>query len=102
MDSSSNSVIKNVVTPYSLLLTFLVCAGLYLYFFAFKAQFEVNLEISANELTDFKIYWAAPGQGFSESNSSSIKINGRNRKYSTRIGHLASIGRLRIDPIEFL
>lgn len=74
---------------------------IYLYFFAFKAQVTIDVEIFIDEKTPFKIYWAQAGEGFVEGNSNSVSISKNYSNYSILIGNLGNIERLRIDPIEY-
>ncbi len=79
----------------------LALCGVYLYFFAFKAHVELEIKMFAPTRAWFKVYWAEDNTGFSEKNMRQVLIDGTHEKYSFHIGNLASIERLRIDPVEF-
>ena len=79
----------------------LVLGAVYLHFFAFKAHVELEIKMSEPTRAWFKIYWAEENAGFTEQNMQQVLLNGTHEKYSLHIGNLASIHRLRIDPVEF-
>lgn len=101
---AESSLLKRSAFGIPVLPTIFVCLlayGIYLYFFAFKAQIEFEIEISGAKQAIFKVYWSDGDRGFTEANSNQITISNQQRTYSMLIGNLGSSRRLRIDPIEF-
>ena len=83
------------------LLAGLVLAGIYLYFFVFKAHIDLYLKMHAPTKAWLKVYWAEAGEPYSEANMQRILINGVHQWYKARIGNLHNVERIRIDPVEF-
>jgi hypothetical protein len=79
----------------------LVLCLLYLYFFAFRAivQFELNYDFSQPSL--FKVYWAGEGEDYSENRMNQVLVTDYRTQYRMFLSSLGDIERLRIDPIEF-
>ncbi|MEJ2176838.1 MAG: hypothetical protein P8Y12_02540 [Gammaproteobacteria bacterium] len=79
-----------------------VLAVLYLLLFAFKSYFEIELQTFAGKGTFFKVYWADADQDYTESKSKRLRIRGGNYNIKLFLGNLGNIGKLRIDPIEYV
>jgi len=79
----------------------LVLCLLYLYFFAFRAivQFELNYDFSQPSL--FKVYWAGEGEYYSKNRMNQVLVTDYRTQYRMFLSSLSNIERLRIDPIEF-
>jgi hypothetical protein len=73
----------------------------YLYFFAYRALIEVELEIDSPYPGYLKVYWAEGDQAYTEKNARRVLITGHRQKYSMFLTNLANVSRLRIDPIEY-
>lgn len=78
-----------------------VLALMYLYFFALKAHVEFSIEFNHPGRAWFKVYWAAPGEDYAESNMQRVLIDGYHKRYDLFIGNLFDIERIRVDPVEF-
>ena len=83
------------------LLTGAVLALLYLYFFALKAHVDFSIDFNQPGRAWFKIYWAAPGEAYSEANMQQVLIDGYRKRYDLFIGNLFNIERIRVDPVDF-
>ena len=79
----------------------ILLSALYLYFFAFKAHVELEIRMFEPVRAWFKIYWADTGADYSEQNMQQVLIDSGHERYDLFIGNLASIERIRIDPVEF-
>lgn len=80
----------------------IVFAALYFHLFAFKSYFEIELQTFVGKGTFFKIYWADADQDYTESKSKRLRIRGGNYKIKLFLGNLGNIGKLRIDPVEYV
>ncbi|MGI9319303.1 MAG: hypothetical protein ACR2QW_18390 [bacterium] len=80
----------------------IVLASLYLYLFAFKSYFEIEVQTFAGEGTFFKVYWADADASYTESNSKRLRIHRGNYNIKLFLGSLADVGKLRIDPVEYI
>ncbi len=79
----------------------LLLSALYLYFFAFKAHVEMEIDLLSQGRAWLKIYWADENRGYSESNVKEVLVGGSDKNYSFSISSLGGIERIRIDPVEF-
>ena len=86
--------------PFATTLGVILCI-VYLYFFAYRALVEIELEIDSPYPGYFKVYWAEGGQAYTEKNARRVLITGYRQKYSMFLTNLANVNRLRIDPIEY-
>ena len=86
--------------PFATTLGVILCI-IYLYFFAYRALVEIELEIDSPYPGYFKVYWAEDDQAYKEKNARQVLITGYRQKYSMFLTNLANVSRLRIDPIEY-
>ena len=83
---------------------FLITACLVLsagYFLFFVDRAVVDLSISVDKRTFFRIYWAAADQGFAEERHARVLVSPDRRDYRFYLTDLGRIERLRIDPHDF-
>ncbi len=96
MNQTSNA---NFFLKYKAALLLSLCAAFaYSHFFLNRAY--VELQISTEAKTDFKIYWAGADKKFSESHMARITITPRTKKYSFFLTDLRKAQALRIDPLS--
>ncbi len=79
----------------------LILVALYLATFAYKSHFEIEIETTAEQKTNFKVYWAPQDRGYLESRSSRVRIRKGLHHLKIPLGNLDSVRKLRIDPIEY-
>ncbi len=84
---------------YICLIGILVCIS-YSHFFVNRAY--VELDVTVQKKTYFKIYWAKNGEPFSEKRHARILVNPNQNNYSFFLADLKEIDELRIDPQEYL
>ena len=78
--------------------------GLYLYFFAFKARADVDIEAISTDQSVFKeplikVFWATEGKGFTGRNSSEVTVYKGQKSYSILIDHLVSLGHQQVSVL---
>jgi hypothetical protein len=73
---------------------------LYWNFFINRAYVEVELTVDAT--TDFKIYWAKAGQLFSEKNMAVAIVSPSNTRYGFFLTDIGKVERLRIDTHRYI
>ncbi len=84
---------------YKLLITALLglwLAGLYLNFFAFKAKLEIDIQGSETALIE--VFWQQGNEPFSADKRSLARFGHEMRRHTMLVGHMGSMGRIRIDP----
>jgi hypothetical protein len=81
---------------------FLCLLGCAYYYFFFYNRALVELEIEVDQKTDFKIYWAAQNQQFSEDRSAGVTVDPGQSGYSFFLTDLGRVERFRIDPIKYV
>ncbi len=89
---------SRVITWFTALLCLLGCAYYYLFFFN-RALVEIDIEVE--QKTEFRLYWAAQSQQFSEKRSAGVTVVPEKREYSFFLTDLGRVERLRIDPIKY-
>lgn len=67
-----------------------------------NAKALVEVEISAESGSEFKIYWAGPGQLFSEERAASIVTAPHTTNYSFLLTDIGKVDRLRIDTHTYI
>lgn len=77
----------------------LLACGLYFFFVVDRAFVEIELDVAKK--TDFKIYWAGPGQSYSESRMSMASAKPGKKEYSFFLSSIGRIDRLRIDTHSY-
>ncbi len=84
---------------YRIALIFSLCAALvYTHFFLNRAY--VELRISTEVKTDFKIYWAGEGEDYAEKRMVRISIGPQKENFAFFLTDLRKAHKLRIDPFE--
>lgn len=73
----------------------LLACGFYFHFYINTAYIEV--ELTVEKKTDFKIYYAEPGKPYSEKKMAWIIVNPDRKQYSAFLANLGKLERLRID-----
>ncbi len=81
---------------FPLLLCFLACFYYYHFFFS---RSHVALDIVVHQKTEFKLYWAAENEPFSEKRRAIVDIGPEKSSYSFFLTDLGRVARLRIDPM---
>lgn len=76
----------------------LMC-GLYYHFFVNRAYVEI--ELSVEQKSDFKIYWAGADRLYSEKNMALVIATPERKKYSLFLPDIEKIDRLRIDTHNY-
>lgn len=82
------------------LLAGLVLSAVYLHYFAFKADFTIDIKILSEGRAWFQVYWAARDDAFTENKSTRILLRQGKTHYSVYTGGLGRVDKLRIDPSE--
>ncbi|MBE0583129.1 MAG: hypothetical protein IH612_05130 [Desulfofustis sp.] len=83
---------------------FLIGACLFLcaaYYYSFVDRAVVDLSITVEKRTFFRLYWAASDQEFSEARQVRVLVNPDRRDYRFYLTDLGGIDRLRVDPHDF-
>ncbi len=103
MSTNLQSVPKKVIRLWSLptIAAGLLLSFVYLYFFAFKAEIDLQIDLLSPGRAWLKIYWADQNEHYSEGKVRQVLISGTNKSYHLTIDGLGSIERIRIDPVEF-
>ncbi len=83
---------------FSIFVCLLTC-GLYYHFIIDKSFVEIELE--AAQKTDFKIYWAGPGEPYSEERMSVETVTPDKTHYNFFLSDIGKIARLRIDTHSY-
>ena len=83
------------------LLVGIFISALYLFFFALRADVEIQVRMGSPGTHWFTVYWADQDQAYTESKSHRFRINGSQRVYQFFIGNLGTIDRIRFDPVPF-
>ena len=86
--------------PFTLALGVVLCL-LYLYFFAYRALVEIQLETDSPYPGYFKVYWADKDEIYREKNSKQVLVTAYRQNYSMFLTNMANVTRLRIDPVEY-
>jgi len=89
---------RRKITWFTALICLLGCAY---YFFFFYNRAVVELEIEVEQKTDFKLYWAAQNQSFSEKRRAGLTVVPETSRYTFFLTDLGSIERLRVDPFAY-
>ena len=89
---------KSSVSWFTAAVCLLVCFYYY-YFFFNRATVEVEIDVEQPSI--LKVYWAAPGELFSEKNRAMIRVEPGMRSYSFYLADLGAIERLRFDPFQY-
>ncbi|MBU1566549.1 MAG: hypothetical protein KJ630_13095 [Proteobacteria bacterium] len=79
--------------------TCLLACVLYFHFFVNTASVEV--ELTVDQKTDFKIYWAAADQLYSEKNMAAAVATPERKHYSLFLTDIGKLARLRIDTHSY-
>ena len=87
------------LTHHQRLCLFFIC-GLVLAAWMLTQRALMTLTLRSDTPGTFKIYWAGPGQAYSEKHSSAVWIQPRQSHYTLIVGNLQHIERLRIDPLD--
>jgi hypothetical protein len=77
----------------------LLAMGLYFVFFIQTAHVEIDLTVEKK--TDFKIYWAEAGQPYSEERMSVVIVSPGRNHYSFFLTDIGKLARLRIDTHRY-
>lgn len=89
--SKRNRIIQGLT---SVLVCLLTC-GLYYHFFVAAAFVEIELEVT--QKSEFKIYWAEPGEPFSEKRMSVVRVTPDTHDYSFFLADISKVEKIRID-----
>lgn len=80
------------------LFAFLTCAIACLSYYQFVLNTAVvDLEISVPQSGIFSIYWAAPGENYSERRLAHVNVHPGKRSYSFHLADISKVDRLRVD-----
>lgn len=85
----------------SLFALFVCLAVCGLYYFLLVSQTFVEIELEVSQKASFKIYWAEPGQPYSEDRMSVVTVTPTRKNYSFFLPNIAKIERLRIDTHSY-
>ena len=96
----AKTILKYAKNRIGSVLVALIFSIAYLNLFVFSATFQAQIEIDSSGKADFKVYWAEHDKGYSESNSSRIRLRNGINGLKLYIGDLDNISKLRIDPID--
>ncbi len=91
--------VKKYSTHITIFLLCLTACSLYFIFFIKTARVEVD--ITVNKKTDFKIYWAKAGQRYSEKRMTVATVKPGKNKYRLLLTNIAPLERLRIDTHSY-
>ena len=80
---------------------FVALSAVILFWFFFIGRAYVEVELSVDRKTDFKIYWAKAGQLFSEKNMAVAIVSPENTTYSFFLTDVGKVERLRIDTHRY-
>ncbi len=80
-------------------LTCLLASALYFQFFVNTAAVEI--ELTVDQKTDFKIYWAGADQLYSEKNMAEVIATPERKHYSLFLTDIGKVARLRIDTHSY-
>ena len=83
---------------FAALLCLLACL---VYYFGVVNRAYVELSIQVKFPTDFKVYWAEAGKGFSEKKMARVRVRPDKIEYRFFLTDLNHIERLRIDPVQY-
>ena len=95
-----NILTRSIKANPALAILSVTLTALYLALFVTQARIDISLQLVAPHSSTFRIYWAASDQAFNEKRMAYVQVNSQDQDYHFRIGSLARINRLRIDPIE--
>jgi hypothetical protein len=93
--TAKNRLMKQLLSVF----TCLLACGLYFHFFVNTASVEV--ELTVDQKTDFKIYWAGVDQLYSEKNMVEVPASPERKHYSLFLTDISKAARLRIDTHSY-
>jgi hypothetical protein len=85
------------------LLTVILCllaSGLYYHFFFNRAQVELSIDVEYP--SDFKLYWSAENQPFSEKRRAVVRVKPGHTDYSFGLTDIGTVAQLRLDPVDYV
>jgi hypothetical protein len=77
----------------------LLACGSYYFFLVANARVVVDIEVT--EPSTFQIYWAAPGENYSEARMSLVPVTTKKKIYSFHLTDIGKVERLRIDTQQY-
>ncbi|MFW2367804.1 MAG: DUF2142 domain-containing protein [Desulforhopalus sp.] len=105
--SSKNSQVQNkkskrnrIIKVLTAVLVCVLACGLYYHFFVAAAFVEIELEVT--QKSEFKIYWAKPGEPFSEQRMSVVRVTPDTHDYSFFLTDISKVDKIRIDTHTYI
>ena len=94
-DSLKNRILKWL---FAALTCLLICA---LYYQVFINTAYVEVELTVDRKTDFKVYWAGAEQLYAEKNMAGVIATPERKNYNVFLTNLGKVARLRIDTHSY-